>query len=89
MEEQVLPSIQYNSTVTIIGYSDDLGEANYNQKLSQKRADVIKKVLEVKIRDAKYTAKGIGENVPIFDNTSIIGRHLSRTVQIIVETPKK
>lgn len=89
VEEQVLPSIQYNSTVTIIGYSDDLGEANYNQKLSQKRADVIKKVLEAKIRDAKYTAKGIGENVPIFDNTSIIGRHLSRTVQIIVETPKK
>lgn len=89
VEENVIPAIQYNSTVTIIGYSDDLGDANYNQKLSQKRADVIKKVLESKIRDAKYTAKGVGENVPIFDNTSIIGRHLSRTVQIIVETPKK
>lgn len=89
VEENVVPAIQYNSTVTIIGYSDALGDANYNQKLSQKRADVVKKVLETKVRDAKYSAKGVGENVPIFDNNSVIGRHLSRTVQIIVETPKK
>jgi len=89
VEENVLPAIQYNSTVTIIGYSDALGDANYNQKLSQKRADIVKKVLEAKVRDAKYTAKGVGENVPVFDNNSVIGRHLSRTVQIIVETPKK
>jgi outer membrane protein OmpA-like peptidoglycan-associated protein len=89
IETAVLPSIQYNSTVKIYGYTDRIGDDNYNKKLSKERAESVRKALESIIKEAKYETYGNGESVPIFDNSQPIGRHLSRTVQIYVETPRK
>lgn len=88
LETLVLPSVQYNSTVKIFGYTDRIGDAEYNLKLSTNRAAAVKSAIEAKVKDAKFEIYGLGKSVPIFDNSSPIGRHLSRTVQIYVETPK-
>lgn len=88
LETLVLPSVQFNSTVKIFGYTDRIGEEEYNKKLSASRALTVKNALEAKVKDAKYEVYGLGESVPVFDNNTPIGRHLSRTVQIYVETPK-
>lgn len=89
IETAVLPSIQYNSTVKIYGYTDRIGDDTYNKKLSKDRAESVRKALESIVKEAKYETYGNGESVPIFDNSQPIGRHLSRTVQIYVETPRK
>ena len=89
VETAILPAIQYNSVVKIYGYTDRIGDDAYNKKLSKERAEAVRKALEGKIKDAKYETYGNGETVPIFDNNTPVGRQLSRTVQIYVETPRK
>ncbi len=89
LDQYVVPQIKFNSTVQIYGYTDRIGDANYNQKLARERAEAVKKYLESKVRNAKYEIFGVGENEIIFDNNNPVGRHLSRTVQIYVTTPKQ
>lgn len=88
LDQHVIPNIKSNSTVQIYGYTDRIGEANYNKRLAQNRADNVRKYLESKVK-AKFETYGVGESEVIFDNNSPIGRHLSRTVQIYVSTPKQ
>ncbi|OGU15378.1 MAG: hypothetical protein A2X61_04275 [Ignavibacteria bacterium GWB2_35_12] len=88
IEENILPEIKFNSTVKIYGYTDKIGKEDYNKNLSERRALAVKELLSSKVKDAKYETCGVGENEVIFDNNSPIGRHLSRTVQIYVITPR-
>lgn len=89
LEQAVLPSIKSNSTVSIIGYTDRIGGDEYNKKLSRERAATVQTFLQSRARDAKYTVLGVGESTEVFNNNSPIGRQLSRTVQVIVDTPKR
>ena len=89
LEQSVLPSIKSNSTVSIIGYSDRIGSDDYNKKLSVERANTVSTFLSTRAKDAKYTTIGVGESSEIFPNGNPIGRQLSRTVQVIVETPRR
>lgn len=89
LEQNVLPSIKANSTVSIIGYTDRIGSDEYNQKLSRERGATVQTFLSTRARDAKYSVLGVGESTEIFTNDSPIGRQLSRTVQVIVDTPKR
>ncbi len=83
-----MPAIKFNSTVEIYGYTDRIGDDNYNKQLAEKRAEAVKKILEAKVPSAKYNVQGVGESVSIFDNESPVGRHLSRTVQVLISTPR-
>ncbi len=87
LEQMVLPSIRSNSKVRIVGYTDRIGNDAYNARLSADRAETVMTALKQRAKDATYTANGVGESSAIFNNDSPIGRQLSRTVQIIVETP--
>lgn len=89
LKKNVIPSISYNSTIQIYGYSDRIGDEAYNQKLALKRAESVKKFLEPNAKSNKIEVYGIGENIEVFDNDLPIGRQLSRTVQIYVITPKE
>lgn len=89
LEQNVLPAIQYNSTVQIYGYTDRIGNEDYNMKLAEKRALVVKDFIQKKAPSAKYEVYGVGEKNLIFDNNLPVGRQLSRTVQIYVVTPKE
>lgn len=88
LENKVLPAIKFNSTVKIYGHTDRIGEDKYNRELSLRRAEATRKALQDKMSSVKYEVYGLGETKKIFDNDIPLGRHLSRTVQIIVETPR-
>ncbi len=89
LKKQIVPAIKYNSTVQIYGYTDRIGDEDYNKKLALQRANNVKAYLESKAKSAKYEVFGIGENIILFDNNLPVGRQLSRTVQVYVITPKE
>jgi outer membrane protein OmpA-like peptidoglycan-associated protein len=75
--------IQSNSTVSITGYTDRIGEADYNLKLSHERATATAHALDVD----PAMATGVGEQNDLFNNDLPEGRFYSRTVIVNVETP--
>ena len=81
--DDIRERIQPSSEVTIIGYSDRLGEADHNLELSQKRATNTARELRVPLENAT----GGGENTELYDNDLPEGRFYSRTVTITVKTP--
>jgi len=89
LERMVLPNITSTSKVNIIGYTDRIGNDAYNQKLSRERAETVRAFLQARAKDASYSINGVGEATEIFSNDVAVGRQLSRTVQVIVETPRR
>jgi outer membrane protein OmpA-like peptidoglycan-associated protein/opacity protein-like surface antigen len=89
LKKHVLPAIKYNSNVQIYGYSDRIGEKDYNRRLALARAENAKSILEANAKSVKFEVYGIGENLELYDNELPIGRQLSRTVQIYIITPKE
>lgn len=88
INKYIVPEINFNSIVKIYGYTDNIGDEKYNEKLAKRRANAVMNVLKKKVPKANYEAFGVGEKVEIFDNKTPVGRHLSRTVQIYVITPR-
>ncbi len=71
-------------TVEVQGHTDNVGQAAYNQKLSQQRADSVKSYLVKRgIDPARLVAKGYGMSQPLLPNTSEANRALNRRVQFI------
>jgi outer membrane protein OmpA-like peptidoglycan-associated protein len=74
--------------VEIVGHTDTIGSEKYNQKLSERRALAVYKLLS-----AAYGAgpadlirySGVGPNNPLFDNLSPEARSFNRTVTITLE----
>jgi outer membrane protein OmpA-like peptidoglycan-associated protein len=84
----VIPNIKFNSTVKVYGYTDKIGDDEYNLKLATRRAEAVKNIIQQKRKDVKIETYGVGERQLLFDNDIPTGRHLSRTVQIVIVTPK-
>ncbi len=71
--------------VEIQGHTDDVGGAELNLDLSQRRANAVKLYLTQKgIDAARITAKGYGATVPIAPNTTDAGRSQNRRVQFVI-----
>ena len=72
-------------TIEIQGHTDNVGNANYNLKLSQARADAVRKDLITRghIAPERLTAKGYGATQPIVPNTTADNRALNRRSQFI------
>lgn len=89
LREIVAPSIPKDAMVIVHGYTDIIGDATYNQTLSEARANDVKSILESSLAkvgrsDVKFEVFGLGEDeglVP-FDNTYPEGRFYNRTVLI-------
>ncbi|MBS9766743.1 MAG: OmpA family protein [Flavobacteriaceae bacterium] len=74
-----------NTTVEVIGYADEIGTDNYNQRLSDKRANVVKALIEkVGISASKVYAKGNGEDKSV-DKNSENARQMARRVTFRVK----
>jgi outer membrane protein OmpA-like peptidoglycan-associated protein len=70
----------------IEGHTDSVGNENYNQVLSQRRADAVKSFLVSQgIATSRLTSAGKGESSPIGDNVSASGRQQNRRVEIIID----
>ncbi|EDZ63206.1 protein containing OmpA/MotB C-terminal domain [Sulfurimonas gotlandica GD1] len=66
----------------IIGYTDSKGSANYNQKLSEKRANAIKSMLlEKGVPADRLSSVGMGESNPVADNSTKEGRAQNRRIE--------
>jgi len=76
-------------TLEIQGHTDNVGSAAYNQKLSQSRADSVRKYLENHgIDGSRLRSVGYGLTQPIVPNTTDSNRALNRRVQFIrTESP--
>jgi len=76
-----------NMKATIEGHTDNVGAAQDNLDLSQRRADAVMKFLVDKnnISQARLTAVGYGLTKPIADNATAEGRQNNRRVQAILE----
>jgi OOP family OmpA-OmpF porin len=74
---------QTNLNVEISGHTDSQGEEKYNEALSQRRAESVRKYLSGKGIDAgRLTARGYGEGQPIADNKTKAGRQQNRRVEL-------
>jgi outer membrane protein OmpA-like peptidoglycan-associated protein len=81
-------SIYPASTSTIVGSTDNLGELDHNEKLSQARAMNVADLVLHQKPDAKISRiEGIGPSNPLYDNALPEGRYYCRTVKMEVETP--
>ena len=74
-----------NLKLQVEGYTDNIGSEEYNQKLSQERADGVREYLVSQgVPDANITAEGYGKSNPIADNSTSSGRAQNRRVQLVV-----
>lgn len=86
--EQVVRAIQRRAEarVTIMGHTDDVGSAAYNQRLSEQRAEAVAAHLEKRgIPRGQITARGYGEQKPVSPGESDADRRQNRRVEILIQ----
>ncbi len=74
-----------NMKIEIQGYTDNIGKASYNQKLSLRRANALKDILVKKfhISSSRIKTVGYGEKKPIDSNSTKEGRAKNRRISVI------
>ena len=70
----------------IDGHTDSDGSEEYNQVLSEKRANSVKNFLVSQGVTAEITTKGYGESKPVASNDTAEGKQKNRRVEIIIPT---
>lgn len=69
--------------IQIEGHTDEKGPEVYNQKLSERRANSVKKYLVKNgVKGSKIKTQGFGELNPIADNSTEEGRSKNRRVEV-------
>lgn len=77
-----------NTTVQVIGHTDNTGSAAYNQGLSERRAAAVADVLIGAGTPAwRIVTRGVGFSQPIATNDTEAGRAANRRVEIVI-TPQ-
>lgn len=86
---QVLNSVdlilkKYDKTVVeVAGHTDSTGSAEYNQKLSERRANSVAQYLEGQgLATNRVVTIGAGETHPVADNATPAGRQANRRVEL-------
>lgn len=87
LQEYVYGAIRQGSRVTVIGYTDVVGEEDRNKELSERRARAVATLIERHVPDVDIELHhvGLGETTPLFDNRIPEGRFHNRTVVIVIE----
>lgn len=71
--------------LVVEGYTDNTGSAEYNEKLSNQRADAVHDFLiQQGVNPQNITAVGYGEQFPIASNDTAKGRAQNRRVELVV-----
>ena len=79
-----------DTNIEIQGHTDNVGTENYNESLSERRADVVTSYLRSKgIVNSRLIPKGYGENAPKYANTTEEGRSLNRRVEFLITANDK
>ena len=72
--------------VLIVGHTDAVGDAGYNQQLSERRAALVKQyfVDNFQISPERFQVEGKGEQDPISSNATAYGRNANRRVEVVI-----
>ncbi len=71
--------------VVVEGHTDDIGNEEYNLKLSEKRAQAVKNYLTQKgTGESRLKYVGMGESLPFYPNTSDENRRRNRRVEFLL-----
>ncbi len=80
-----------DTDIKIVGHTDNTGNVDYNQTLSEKRAKSVFDYLMVDqgVSSKRMEFEGKGIHEPIADNSTVEGRALNRRVEIIILPSEK
>ena len=71
-------------TLVIEGHTDNVGKPEDNIRLSEKRAETVKKALiKAGVPSARLISKGVGQANPIASNDTSSGRERNRRVELV------
>ncbi|MCH2167430.1 MAG: OmpA family protein [Oceanicola sp.] len=74
-----------DTTVDVIGHTDNTGAASYNQELSARRASSVTAVLiDSGVTSSRLRSYGVGEDQPVASNLTPEGRAQNRRVEIVI-----
>lgn len=72
-------------TMQIEGHTDSVGTDEFNQQLSERRADSVRDFLaEQGVAASSITARGFGKTQPVASNDTAEGRQRNRRVELVV-----
>lgn len=72
-------------SIQVNGYTDNTGNAQSNQVLSQKRADAVRNFLvQQGVPASSIQSQGFGEANPVAPNDTATGRGMNRRVEIVI-----
>jgi OOP family OmpA-OmpF porin len=78
-------SLKKTLVIEIAGHTDNVGNSEANQKLSEDRANAVKQYLVKKgIVAERIVAKGYGDTAPIADNSTASGKQQNRRTEVVV-----
>jgi len=86
MFDAIIEQIKRNGNlfVQVYTHTDSIGSKNYNQRLSQRRAQAMQQMLiENGIDPADIKVQGMGEDHPIADNDTKAGQAINRRGEFV------
>ena len=76
--------------VIVEGYTDSTGSADYNQGLSERRADSVRMALiRQGVGPERIVAQGYGKDYPVASNSDASGRAMNRRVEVTISNDNK
>jgi OOP family OmpA-OmpF porin len=83
--EEAREELSQANKIKITGYTDNIGSADYNMKLSLRRAEAVRDYLvSIGVDPKKIEVKGEGMTNPVADNSTKEGRAKNRRVEVEV-----
>ena len=79
-----------DTNIEVIGHTDSKGSDDYNQGLSQRRANSVIEYLQGSgVSGSRLNGRGMGESDPIATNDTEDGRSLNRRVEFVITANEK
>jgi len=76
--------------VAIEGFTDNVGGDDFNQELSERRADAVRDALVgMGVSNDRISTKGYGKAFPVAGNEAAAGRQLNRRVEIVIASDNR
>lgn len=74
--------------IRIEGYTDSVGNEEYNEQLSRERAEAVRVFLVNRgVDGSRIVVEGMGEQLPIASNDTAAGRQMNRRVEVVIAEP--
>lgn len=74
-----------NTNVHVIGHTDDTGPDEYNQRLSEQRAQsAVDYLTTLGVTPDRLIVRGLGEEDPLVDNDSDENRAMNRRIEVVI-----